>query len=48
VLQSRSRYLKISAPGQTRVVHIYFVIIHLEQDQASERNRYFIQKIMKT
>ncbi len=32
--------------GQTRVV--YFIIIHLEQDQASDLNRYYFQKIMKT
>ncbi len=48
----RSRYLKFrfrlpaQDSGQTKVV--YFIIIHLEQDQASDRNRYSFPKIMKT
>jgi hypothetical protein len=44
--RSRSQYLKfmlwLSAPGRTKVV--YFLIIHFEQDQASDLNRYSFQK----
>jgi hypothetical protein len=35
-----------SAPGQTKVA--YFIIIDLEQDKASDLNRYSFEKIMKT
>ncbi len=38
--------LPASAPGRPKVV--YFIIIHLEREQASDLNRYSFQKIMKT
>jgi hypothetical protein len=42
----RSRYLRFRLPGQIKVAH--FIIIHLEQHQASDLNRYSFQKIKRT
>jgi hypothetical protein len=45
ICKFRLRLLAL-ALGRSKVV--YFIIIHLEQEQASDRNRYSFQKIMKT
>jgi hypothetical protein len=48
---SWSRHLQVSAPapGRTKLVPVYFIIIHLDQDEGGDLNRYsFNNKIMKT
>jgi hypothetical protein len=44
-IRSFSSAFSAPVPGQTKLV--YLIIIHLEQDQASDLNRYSFQKIMK-